>query len=161
MARTLKDDLLPMVDRLREIPGMLGLRVLTAFVRVVTWSGTRVGEGTRAVADTQLVVGPGRQPVKVESVSAEDVAASGGLYQAQDLRIGPLTPDYADLLLVGGYKKSDIDPAVGTLPTEIFVVIKGASKSPTGDLYKRVGLGDEEASALHRIFVVRSLGIPA
>lgn len=46
---TLRDSLLPLVSRIRAIPGEMGLRVYQAWIVVGTWNGDNTGRGARGV----------------------------------------------------------------------------------------------------------------
>lgn len=45
---TIREDLIPLIDEVRRdiVDGVAGLRVHTVVRRLVTWSGTEIGEGT-------------------------------------------------------------------------------------------------------------------
>lgn len=162
VTRTLRDALLPMLDRgLRPIGGLLGLRPWQVFVRVTTWSGERPGTGTKAVTQTQLTVGKPPQPVKVVEVSERDVVASGGLYRASDLRVGPITPTYTSPSGDGGgYVYSVIDPAAAATGAEIEWVLKSTvgGRSTNGDLYEKVAEEAARRGGLDFYVVLRSTG---
>src|ERR1700730_9731962 len=113
--------ILPALDQVRAIGGLLGLRVYTVFVRRRQWSGNRVGLGTsvdnNGGPDIQLTDGTppiGPQPVRVRNVSNKDITASGGPYRDRDLKVEPLTPAYlATIFPAGGFGDSTIDPPQG------------------------------------------------
>ena len=73
---TLRDACLPIFEGARVLLAKAGLRRHDVTMRVVTWTGGTVGEGTRSVVDTPLLVQD--QRVKVRRVSQKDVVASGG-----------------------------------------------------------------------------------
>jgi hypothetical protein len=151
MADSLKDDLLPLLDELRGIPGELGFRPYQVHVRTVAWSGDRVGRGTQTVTDTRLRVG-GNQDPKVRALSRKDVVAGNIAFVEGKYDIGPLTPSYAG----GGIPDETINPTSTSTPTEVFFVITGPGTPSTGLLCKRVG--DHVDRAMRRMIRVESLG---
>jgi len=112
---TLRDDLLDVVEDVREIPGDLGLRLFSVEVFKRTHAGERVGLGTSYDTTKTLLVAAYKP--KVVQVSSRDIIASGGLYQEQDLRVGPLTPTKINV--------PDFDPPVGVAPMELLFRITG------------------------------------
>lgn len=112
---TLRDDLLDLAEDVREIPGELGVRLFDVDVFKRVWSGERVGIGVGYDNAKPLFVASFRP--KVVQVTSRDIIASGGLYQEQDLRIGPLTPSKVVV--------PDFDPPMGTQPLELFFRITG------------------------------------
>ena len=127
---TLRDDLLPVVDELRGLPGALGFRVYSSVSAIKkVWTGGRPGVGTATTTTTAITVGG--HPPKVEEVSSQDIIASGGLYHAEDLRVGPMTP-YS-----GGVTGAMIEPplAVGN---ELIWVVVGPGTASAGDYYHRL-----------------------
>ena len=142
------DDILPTIDTIRGIPGSMGLRPYTVAIRVTTWSGARVGLGTATDTDTDITVAGGLYSPKARSMSSRDVIASGGRYQADDIRVGPLSPNNVAV--------ATIDPATSSSPTEIKYKITGPGTASGGDWYVRVG--DEVDHALHRYIVLRKAG---
>lgn len=90
---TLADDLKALARDIRAIPGQLGIRPYTVTVRVSSWSGGAIGEGTETVVlDTAIVEGGGQSP-KVRRPNSEEVAL--GALDAGDLVVGPITPSPA------------------------------------------------------------------
>lgn len=162
MASTLRTGLLAVLDRAcRPIGGLLGLRPWQVFVRVTTWSGERPGLGTKSVSTTQLTVGKPPQPVKVVEVSERDVVASGGLYRASDLRVGPITPPYVTATNDGGgFAYSVIDPAVAATGAEVEWVLKSTvgGRSANGDLYEKVAEEAARRGGLDYYVILRSTG---
>lgn len=152
----LKDDLLPLLDELRGIPGELGFRPYQVEVRKVSWSGSRPGQGTRTITSTPLLVGNGQDP-KVRSVTRKDVVA--GTIEAVEGQwdIGPLTPAFAG----GGVDADTLNPR--KIPgqwVEVYFVITGGDDMPAdGLLCKRVS--DQVDHALRRVVRVTSIGVDA
>jgi hypothetical protein len=86
----LADDLKPIVDSIRAIPGEMGLRPYRVYLhRRVNDGGGLIG--SRVDTDNEITVGSG-QPPKVTQLSAEEMALGG--YTKVSFRIGPFTPPY-------------------------------------------------------------------
>lgn len=102
------------LDAIRAIPAQLGLRPYRVYALDIIniHSEASFGYGSNASAESELTV-DGYSP-KVQQLSQEEVLASGGLYQSQDLRVGPLTP--------GVTEPSDYDPALASGRTRKFRV---------------------------------------
>lgn len=150
--KTLRDALLPAVDVMRGIPGLLGQRLFTVSVVVRSWDGSRQGIGSNTDGSTNVRVDMGQFQVKVRQVTEKDIIASGGLYTDQDLKVGPITPPYPG----GKANNSDIsifDPAVGTNPTEVFFNVKGPGHPVEGSWYKKIG--QDVTPVFHYEFTVR------
>lgn len=128
------DDLRRMADDVRgNVPGALGLRPHTVTVRVRTWTGARAGLGTKTDVDTVITNAGGYGP-RVVQVSAKDVVASGGLYEAGDYRIGPISRDYTG----GGTTDAALNPATTSTAREVFFCITGPGFPSSGQWFKRV-----------------------
>lgn len=87
----LADDLLPVIDAIRAIPGQLGLRPNRVYLLDGSWDGSHTGEGVEVQTETELTVGDS-QPPKVRLLSDEIIAM--GELAAGSLEIGPITPSY-------------------------------------------------------------------
>lgn len=132
------------LDRIRGIPGRIklrdgGLRTYSVTIRVRTWNGSRPGidASTSTHADTTFWVDAGKHKPRVQQVSQRDIMTSGGLYQDQDLRVGPITPPYAG----GAANHSDttvFDPVPGAAPTEVFFLVQGPGMGANGAWYEKV-----------------------
>lgn len=147
---SLKDDLLPLIDTLRAIPGELGFRPYQVWVRKTVYSGARVGLGAATVTETRLLVG-GKDP-KVREVKRSDiVAGSGELIEAQ-YDIGPLTPEFAG----GGVAESVINPQKTLEPTSVTFLLKGPGLPTEGLLCQRIG--DHLDRPLRMVIRVQSMG---
>ena len=120
------DTLLPMIDRIRGIPGKLGLCDITVTVRVRKWDEGQVGLGDPTDTDTPILVGQNQNP-KVRRVSYKETVAGGGRYQEGSYKVGPLTPQFAG----GGVAFSDIAPPVQP-GTEVYYILKGNDTPPEG-----------------------------
>lgn len=118
---TLRDDLIPIVDVLRDtvVDGVAGLRVHTVSIRMVTWDSGRVGLGTKTCYDHEL------EPVpKVMDPSPKMTFGPGGLIEEGDRIVSKVSAIYdkADLF--------DISPADGT---EQFWLIDGEEYITIGE----------------------------
>jgi len=148
---SLRASLLPALDTIRTIGAQLDLRRYDITVRVNTWSGTIVGEGTKTTVDTPLRVG-GQRP-RVKQVTQQQVIMSAGLYQDQDLIVGPLTPSFPG----GGTSVSAFDPANAAPNVELlFIVSGGPNSSAGGDFYKLVS--QDATRNLHFTITIRRTG---
>lgn len=116
---TLRDSCLPIFESARVLLADVGLRRYDVTMRVVTWSGPRVGDGTRTAVDAPLAI-QGRRP-GVRQVSQKDIIASGGKYQDGDYRIGPFTPSFPG----GGLEPVDFNPAADATAREVYYKIVG------------------------------------
>lgn len=159
---TLASTILPALDAIRGIGGILGLRPFTVTLRVRQWSGASLGKGTKVDVDTVLTnitAVPGGAPVNIKArfLTTREVSASGGLYRDRDVRIGRMTPAFAAAynLPAGGYGDSTLDPQFSGTPTEIFWKVAGPGMAPGGSWCSRIA---EEASALHYSIIVRADG---
>jgi len=128
----LRDDLLPTVDAIRAIPGLLGLRRHAVNSVVETWSGARPGVGTMTSTSTPIL-NAGQSP-KVTLLSQRDIVASGGLYQDGDIRVGPITPEFGG----GGAAESVLDPALSGQNEQSYFTVSGPLITG-GGRWRRVG----------------------
>ena len=147
----LRERLLSSVDRLRAIPGRLGLHRYQVWVRVTTYSGTRVGLGTASVTDTRLLVG-GKDP-HVKEVRSKDIVAGTAELVSMEFDIGPLTPEFSG---GGGTTTDTINPAKGTDPGTTMYLLKGPGLPPDGLLCIRVS--DDTDRPFRYMVRVRSSG---
>lgn len=131
--------LLPVVDKLRGIPGLFGLRIFTVSVVTRTWNGSRPGVDNSTSTDTTkgVKVDLGTYRTKVTQITARDVIASGGMYTDQDVRVGPITPPYT-----GSTQDGDaitvFDPLPNAAPQEIFFNIQGDGYPAGGAWFKKI-----------------------
>lgn len=133
----LRDDLLPIVDDARAIAGELGFRRYQVWVRTTTWSGSRVGLGTKTVTDTRLRVG-GQDP-KVREVTSGDVVAGTPELAFVEFEIGPLTPQFPG----GGVSENTVNPPKGVSPSTVVFVVKGPGLPADGLICQRID-GDSD-----------------
>ena len=162
-APTLASSILPALDALRGIGGILGLRVFSVTLVVRRWSGGAVGKGNKVDTPTVLTnvtaTSAGTlENIKVRFLSTKEISASGGLYRDRDIRIGRMTPAFAASfgLIAGGYGDVTLDPQPMTYqPQEIFWNVAGPGMAQGGSWCSRIA---EEVSALHYAIVVRADG---
>lgn len=146
---SLKDDLLPVVDALKAIPGELGFRPFQVWVRTTTYAGPRVGVGARSVTETQLLVG-GQNP-KVREVKSKDVVAGTPELMDATFDIGPLTPEFAG----GGVAESTVNPEKTGTPTTILFRLVGPGLPDDGLLCQRIS--DDLDRPLRHMIRVKSV----
>lgn len=122
MASTLRDDLLPVVDEMRQIPDDLGLRRYSVFFRVRTWSGGKPGLGDPKDVDTYIVPKP-----KVRQLSTKEVAESAGTYEAGDYMIDKITPRFVDEVtgVPGGYTPGQLRPLPAGDNQDVSIILVG------------------------------------
>ncbi len=130
----LREDLLPAVQAIRDIAVGLGVRRYQVWLRLVTYSGSRVGMGTAIATDTYL----GR--VKCRQTSSKDVVAgtemSDGVFE-----LGPFTPESSAAIALTNTKSvspGDISPTQDGTPSEIYYLLKGPGLPSDGSLFIRV-----------------------
>lgn len=96
---TLRDDLLGVVDELRDLPDEFGIRRFQAVtLRRRKWSGGSPGLGTATNVDLVLSPVP-----RVRILSTAEVLASEGSYEQGDYQVDKITPRYLDGTTYGGY----------------------------------------------------------
>jgi hypothetical protein len=134
---TIRDSLLPLVDKLRGLPVIFGLRphIVVALTRV--WSGERPGVGSFTDSTFGLKVGLAIGFAKARNVSQREVIASGGLFTDQDMVVGPITPPYPTSA-VDNDAIALFNPATSGSPTEVFFNIQGPGYSVGGDWFKKI-----------------------
>lgn len=136
-----RTDILPVVDATRAIAGPDGLDVRTSKLTIITrtWSGGRAGMGTYSDASLELP-----QHYKLKDLSSKEIAGSGGRYQQNDIRVGPITPAYSS----GGYTPAQLAPA-GDNGVEVLYQITG----PDSGMYSLVECCTD--AAFHYSLVLR------
>lgn len=137
---TFRTGLLKAIDRVRGIPNRLDLRLYKVSIRVRTWTGSRPGvdSSTSTDADEYFGVDAGTHRARVAQVTQRDIIASGGIYQDQDVKVGPITPPY----LGGAANHADItafDPNPTGSATEVFFKIEGPGMATGGSWFHKVG----------------------
>jgi hypothetical protein len=136
--KTLRDALLPVVDALRNMPAVIGLRLHVAAIVVRRWTGGSLGVGTFIDSVSGLKIDRGLSNVKVRNLSQRDIIASGGIYTDQDVVVGPITPPYTGSTLDND-AISVFDPPVLGGPVEVLFRIQGPGYSAAGDWFRKIG----------------------
>lgn len=113
---TLRDDLLPVVDELRQLPNQFGIRRYTVKVRTRTWSGANAGEGSPV--DVDVTVNP---VPRVRLMSTSEIASSGGTYREGDFMVTSMTPAYTG----GGYAPSALNLRPTAQNIEVTIILTG------------------------------------
>lgn len=143
---------LPILDAARGLLDDAGLRPYQVFVRVNTWSGARIGLGTKTSTVTELNVDGNKRP-KVRQLSAKDVVASGGTLEDQLFEVGPLTPPFTG----GGVATTTINPPTSASPTEVNYILIGPGTPAAGWLCKRVS--DKLDSPFRYLVTIQRIGM--
>lgn len=116
MTQTIRDKLLPTVDKLRQLPNRFGIRRYTVTIRRRTWSGGAPGRGVATDADTVLFPVP-----RVRVMSTDEIAASGGTYREGDFVINAITPSYG----AGGYTPAQLNLRPNGPAEDVTVILTG------------------------------------
>ncbi len=164
---------LPALDALRGIGGLLGLRVFTVKVRKRVWSGVPAGYRpgapgvpgmTKVDTDTVLTnqaADGSLQPVRVRQVTRREVMSSGGQLADRDLRVGPMTPTFAaSFLPAGGVTDATVNPAPTGSATELIWILSANDGQTHGLPASGVvcELRAQESTALHVVVFLRATG---
>lgn len=139
---TFRDSFLPKLDKIRAgVPSKFGIRMVELKVRTKDWTTKNVGSGSKTITDT-IIGGPGATRYKIAVVTTRDVIASGGLYQAGQYKVGPITPPYP-----GGPFTADqlIPPKLPGQNREIYYGVTDA----TGITQWCSSVGSDTLNALH------------
>lgn len=131
-----------MVDAVRAIAGPSGLDVRVYQLTIITrtWPDGRPGLGKPS--DVALVL---PKIYKIENISAKEIAASGGRYQQEDIRVGPVTPAFSG----GGYSEAQLAPE-GANGVEIIYQLSDGTKTTD---YALVEI--KTGAAFHYTLVIR------
>lgn len=113
---TLRDDLLPVVDELRQLPTDFGVRRYAVTLRRRTWSGGSPGRGTATDADVVLTPRP-----RVRPITTQEIASSGGTYREGDWVVTSITPSYG----TGGYAPSALNLRPASAAEDVTVILTG------------------------------------
>lgn len=115
---TLRDQLLPLLSQVRQLPADLGFRPYTVVLRVRTWAGGRVGlpvGSSPSHTDTTLPSG-----TRVRQMSQREVDGSGGRYQTGDFVVSGITPSFTG----GGFTPADLQ-VVPTAAQDVVYLLTG------------------------------------
>jgi hypothetical protein len=131
---SLRDALLPTIQRLRNLSVDFGVRQYQLWLRKVTWSGARVGQGVATTTDAYL----GRP--KFREIRSKDVIAGTPMAE-QMFEVGPFTPSHSEPSTTPdtvAISPDDLSPSQNGTPTEIHFVVKGPGMPTDGALFERV-----------------------
>ena len=137
-------------DRARKIK--TPINTTNIVVRTRTWTGE---VGTPPFTDSDLVLDPA---IDCQKPSVKEVMTSGGYYELDDVKVGPITPPYSVPGRSGGYTTAQIAPATaGPLPknVEIKYILSGALAGE----YRLQHLQEEQA--FHYTLVLRRRSVTA
>lgn len=145
-----RDDLMPLLDDVRSIPGELGLRPFRLFVRTKTWTGERPGLGLSTTTEVEVLTGG--HPPKVRELEHRDIISGAPHLKRVEYRVGPIQPDYP----LGGHTTEELDPEQSTTPTEVLYRLTGPGLPADGLLCEKVS--DDFVANLHRELTLRAIG---
>lgn len=132
---TLVDDLKPMLNSIRAIPGELGLHPHSVTLVESAWSGTYSGDGTRT--DTQTAILESGQNPHVKWLSDEELAMAGP--SGGTVEIGPITSDFGALSRLSGLQGAELDD------TDARYLLITGPKEPNGTKYRILGISADRA----------------
>ena len=132
-AKTYRDAYLAVVDARRGLPVLYGIRLHNVSVLVRQWPSGTPGQGTHNDTLTSLKLNLGTGPIKVRNISTKDIVSSGGLYSAEDIIVGPITPPYSGSGLDNdAITVFDPIPQAG-IASEVLFLVTGPGFNPTGN----------------------------
>ncbi len=140
---SVRTELLPVADSLRALRGPSGFDIQTVQLKIVkrAWAGGKRGLG----ALTETVLTELLQQYRIRSVTTHEVASSGGRFEMEDQKVGPITPSF-DGGSGGGYSPDDLKPQ-GLTGSEIVYVLTG---TVAGD-YQLIALNSEKAFSYYLV----------
>jgi hypothetical protein len=160
---TLRESLLPRIDKIRSIPGRLGVRLFQVYLQTtdILLTGSEraeFGEGTTVTTETLLVNIDGYSP-RVRGLTTQEVVASNGLYVDEDISIGPITPLHVDPTgsTTGGFAPDDLDPLQAIGDRLVSIRITGPGYPIGGGKY-RVQSREFNGSSMTYSIVARKCG---
>jgi hypothetical protein len=128
---TLRDDLLPVADELRQLPVDFGLRRYTVTIRRRIWSGTYPGDGTATNQDIALSPLPrvrnSFSSASLSPAALQYILANGNVIDDRYYKIDRITPAYNDGTVSGGYTAQQLRlrPSPDSKSIEEIVVLVG------------------------------------
>lgn len=156
---SLREKLLVVCGKLRQLPTKFDIRLYHVFIRVTTWPSANSddvpGKGTAIVTETELVLDTNGTRPKVTVLTTKDIVASGGLYKDGDYLINFITPHYT-VFGAGGVEIDLFEPDQNTVPTEILFSITGP-EFPLGALFKKIET--QTYRPFHFSLIVRKVGV--
>lgn len=115
-------------DRVRAIPGKMGLREHSATLVKTSWTGGRTGEGDKIVEELPLLINGTENP-KIKFPNQRDVAL--GLMPLGTITVGPLTPEFPG----GGILRNFVASQQLERSDTLHVLVTGP-QHPNGCLYR-------------------------
>jgi hypothetical protein len=168
MPSPLVPPILAVLDTVRSVGGMLGMRSFKVYVTRRVWTGGRPGQLGASYRDTSVQLTNTdpfghRQPAMVRQVARQEAIASGGQYTNRDIKVGPITPSFAKTAFgaAGGFDDNSLDPAPspGTVVQMIWWMTSATTATSglpaSGIVCDKLG---EEATAMHYYAVLRATG---
>jgi len=151
--------ILPALDTVRAVGGVLGMRVYSVTHRTRTWTGNRPGLAGTTSTDVDIaitnVLNGTAYPVRISPLTRNDAIASGGRYVTGDFRVGPITPSFAaGFANAAGYNDAVLDPTPVANAVQVFWLMNGPGLA-TNTICEKVG---EEANSMHYILFLRPTG---
>jgi hypothetical protein len=122
---SVRDTILPVIDRARAKVASLGLRRYRVFIRRRAWSGPRATEGTATVEDIEILPTPKVTVASPYMAQKQGIAMSGGTVEDREFLIEGITPFYDNGTITGGYKPEDLDIKPRSRTEEVLVVLLG------------------------------------
>jgi len=158
-----RDDLRALADEIRgDIPSEMGLRQVAVFVLLRTETGAkRPGMSGGTITDTWTrVVNNGKNP-KLETLKSRDILASGGVYEAEDVRVGPFTPVFpTGGNLPSAYDPDQVSPGSPNVTSTVYVALVSPAAEDGAEIewYTRVNATDSRAN-FRRTMIIRRIGV--
>lgn len=121
---TFREDFLELADELRSLSGPdpdFDIRTSQLTIRSRTWLGGKRG-ATGGYTDSDLEI---PRKYRIRQMEQNEIASAGGRYEAGDVLVGPITPEFPGPP-PGGYTEAQLKPRPTTDATEIIYLITGA-----------------------------------
>lgn len=119
---TVRDRVLAPINRARTIIARLGFQRYTVTVRTRTWAGGAPGLPVGSTpSHSDLVITPSP---RVRTLSAKEIAGSGGTYQEGDFIVTGITPQFT-LQGGGGYSPAQLRPTVSAPNQDVCYILTG------------------------------------
>ena len=144
------DDLKPLLNSVRSIPGSLGIRPHSVAIVVGVWSGSHTGEGSEDQTTTPITEADG-QPPKVRWLK-QDERALADLPEGT-CEIGPITPSFGG----GGLDISQFNSAASLSRGDTLHIVITGPQHPSGAVYRVIQVNADKA--LH--YSIRAVPVSA
>jgi hypothetical protein len=159
--------ILPVLDTVRSVGGILGMRSFKVFVTRRVWTDGRPGKLGSSYRDTTVQLTNtdpfgNRQPAMVRQISRQEAIASSGQYTNRDIKVGPITPSFARTAFgaAGGFDDNSLDPQPSAATVQMIWWMTSATTASSGLPVSGIvcdKLG-EEATSMHYYAVLRATG---